>query len=205
MKTNIFLIRHGQTERNLERRITGQEDSDLTPLGIKQAELTGQYLKKYNITSIYSSDLNRAYNTALIIGERINKKPIKDERLRENNLGLWKDFTIEEIQKKRAELALAGFKREEITPPGGENTYDHIKRVMNFLNELLNIKKGGNIAIVGHSGTNKILISYINNAPIDQYYNIDQSNCCINKIEYDNNEKKFKIITINFINHLNSL
>ena len=204
MKTNIFLVRHGETEHNVGKKITGQKDSNLTLLGVEQARLTGEYLKKYNISSIYSSDLGRAYKTALIIGKSFNKKPLKDKRLRENNLGTWTELSIDEINKKRAHLISTGLKREDITPPGGENTYDHVERVMQFLNEILIVNAGKNIIIVAHSRTNKVLISYLNNTAINNYYNFNQSNCCINRIEYDNNYKKFKILTVDYIKHLKS-
>ena len=202
MNTRIFLIRHGQTERNREGIFTGQEDSPLTDLGLKQAENTGLYLKQYRIDNIYSSDLGRAYKTASIISENFGIKPKKDKRLRENNLGLWKGLNMTELIKKQKK-SLKNFKSlEYIKPPQGESTYEHRDRVIEAIEDITINNIGSNIVIIAHSGTNKIILSHIENYPISDYYNLSQNNCCINIIDYDSNNQKYSIVISNYIDHL---
>lgn len=202
MNTRIFLIRHAQTERNKEKIFTGQDDSPLTELGLKQAKDTGIYLKQYHIDNIYSSDLGRAYRTASIISENFGIRPVKDERFRENKLGEWKGLNRIELLEKKREL-LKDFKSlEYVTPPQGESTHDHKNRVIGAIKDITLENIGKNIIVVAHSGTNKIILSYINNYPINDYYNLSQENCCINIIDYDHSSQKYTVVISNYTEHL---
>jgi len=69
MGVKLFLIRHGQTELNLEGRYQGSMDTELTSVGIRQAKLAKKYLSMVIFSSIYSSPLKRALNTASIIAD----------------------------------------------------------------------------------------------------------------------------------------
>ena len=79
----IYIIRHGQTDWNIEHRTQGQTDIALNTNGIKQAELITEKIANSKIDSIISSDLKRAYMTAQIINKKFNKKIETDKRLRE--------------------------------------------------------------------------------------------------------------------------
>ena len=68
----LYLVRHGQSEWNYQKKVQGQQDTILTEQGRIQAKKLGHRLKKENIDAIYSSDLKRAYETANIIGKEIN-------------------------------------------------------------------------------------------------------------------------------------
>ena len=79
----IYIIRHGQTDWNIEHRTQGHTDIALNTNGIKQAELMTQKIANLKIDSIISSDLKRAYMTAQIINKNFNKNIKADKRLRE--------------------------------------------------------------------------------------------------------------------------
>ena len=79
----IYIIRHGQTDWNIENRTQGQTDISLNANGIKQAELITKKIENLKIDNIISSDLKRAYMTAQIINKKFNKTIKTDKRLRE--------------------------------------------------------------------------------------------------------------------------
>lgn len=97
--TTLILIRHGQSMANLNLVFAGHFDADLSELGHKQAELTAEeVVKNFNIDKIYSSDLLRAYNTAVPISKRTGVDIIPDKQLREIFAGEWEGKTFEELK-----------------------------------------------------------------------------------------------------------
>ena len=83
MKTTVIMVRHGESESNKKNVFTGQQNTPLTELGIKQAALAAEALKNVHIDKIYASDLTRAYNTGLPIAKSHGLEIEKNENLRE--------------------------------------------------------------------------------------------------------------------------
>src|SRR3954471_20317239 len=101
MQTTLLLIRHGETEWNVERRYQGQRDSPLTARGVAQAEAIGRRLSElpaFDSAPVIASPLGRARQTAEIIcARRHNTMFETDERLREVTLGSWDGLLRDEI------------------------------------------------------------------------------------------------------------
>ena len=93
----LVMLRHGQTDFNAGSRMQGQLDSALTELGRAQAVAAAEVLGKLQPLLIVSSDLRRAYDTALRLGERTGLEVRVDRRLRETHLGDWEGMTHTEI------------------------------------------------------------------------------------------------------------
>ncbi len=91
------MMRHGQTEFNLGSRMQGQLDTELTELGRAQAITAAEALAKHHPLLVVSSDLRRAYDTAIELEERTGLRVRVDERLRETHLGDWQGMTHTEI------------------------------------------------------------------------------------------------------------
>ena len=91
--TTFFLVRHGETEWNVERRIQGWADSPLTSLGLAQAEVHGQLLGQFGIDRIIGSPLGRAMQTVAPIVRETNVPAEYDVRLREVCMGDWSGRT----------------------------------------------------------------------------------------------------------------
>jgi len=197
----IFLIRHAESSLNKKKKCQGSDlDSELTDKGIKQTKKLALCFKKENIQEIYTSDLGRASQTAKILSEILNVKIKTDPDLRELKVGEW--IHCENPLKKwigyyNSEKA-RGIPRENIRPPNGENSWDHMKRIQRFL-EKIKIKEG-TIVIVSHSGTNKVFIGILNNLDPDNFYSIEQENACINEIIF--NGSKWSVNKINDTSHL---
>ena len=98
----VYLVRHGETQWNAERRIQGQSDSPLTAKGEQQAMQVATRAKELGITHIISSDLGRTRRTAEIIAQACGCDIIFDSRLRELNMVYWKqEISIHSPKKKR--------------------------------------------------------------------------------------------------------
>lgn len=96
--TRIILVRHGQSTANLKHIFAGHKDVELTPTGHAQARKTAEYIiKNYKIDAIYSSDLSRAYDTALYIAEDLGMPVMTRQNLREINAGRWQGMMYGDI------------------------------------------------------------------------------------------------------------
>ena len=99
--TRLIITRHGQSIANAECRFAGHSDFDLSELGYAQAELVGDYIaSNFKIDCIYSSDLLRAYNTAVPTSKRLGLPIIPTTELREIYAGIWEGLTTDEIEEK---------------------------------------------------------------------------------------------------------
>jgi len=181
----IYFVRHGQSIWNAENRIQGHADkiNPLSELGIKQAEDITLELSKLPIKYIYSSDLQRARQTAEIINKKFNLEIIFDERLREFNTG--PDFQGK-MQSERP--------KEFLKDPhkySGENSRDVFIRVKNFLDDIIT-NKISNALVVAHGGS----ISMVR-------YILDNPNITIEKVPSDlsvawyNEPKNCEIVRLN--------
>ena len=133
----LVMLRHGQTEYNANSRMQGQLDTDLSDLGRNQAIAAAEVLGKLQPLLIVSSDLHRAYDTALKLGERTGLQIGVDPRLRETHLGDWQGLTHAQIDAEAPGARLAW--REDATwaPHGGESRVDVANRSLPVVAELV--------------------------------------------------------------------
>lgn len=148
---NIYIVRHGQTDYNDKKIVQGWLNSELNESGIQQAKNVANKLAEVLFDAIYSSDLNRAYNTAKIIAENLPNylgKIKTDSRLRERCLG-----DLEGISSNNIDGSVYFSDNPELH---FESMADFENRVSDFLDDLSNTKSYTNILIVTHNGTMKI-------------------------------------------------
>ncbi len=133
----LVMLRHGQTDFNLGSRMQGQLDTQLSELGRAQAVAAAEVLGKLQPLLIVSSDLRRAYDTAIKLGERMGLKVWVDDRLRETHLGDWQGLTHAQIDAEAPGARLAW--REDATwaPHGGESRVDVAARSLPLIAELV--------------------------------------------------------------------
>lgn len=133
---NLVLVRHGQSQWNLERRFTGWADIDLTEQGKLEAKKAGELIKKLNIEfhSSFTSNLKRAVNSLDIILKILNNqhiKVLKTQNLNERHYGgltsLNKDETIKKYGNHQVQLWRRSF---DIPPPPMESTHPY-KNIIN--------------------------------------------------------------------------
>jgi probable phosphoglycerate mutase len=133
----LVMLRHGQTDFNAGSRMQGQLDSALTELGRAQAIAAAEVLGKLQPLLIVSSDLHRAYDTAIKLGERTGLQVRPDERLRETHLGDWQGLTHTEVDEQAPGARLTWRDDAAWAPHGGESRVDVAARSVPLVAELV--------------------------------------------------------------------
>jgi glucosyl-3-phosphoglycerate phosphatase len=133
----LLMLRHGQTAFNFGSRMQGQLDTELTELGRAQAVAVAEALAKLQPLLIVSSDLRRAYDTAVALQERTGLRVRADDRLRETHLGDWQGMTHTEIDAIAPGARLAWREDASWAPHGGENRIDVAARSVPLVAELV--------------------------------------------------------------------
>ncbi|SDK48484.1 histidine phosphatase family protein [Natronincola ferrireducens] len=183
----LYVVRHGETNWNLEGRTQGIKDSQLTDDGLLQAQLLAKRLIEEKIEVIYSSCLLRAKSTAEIISKILKLPYYCDKNLNEMNFGQWEGLTNEQILKLYpSELKTWRNYPHETCIPSGEKLISVQRRIVEFVENVLKNTKEKNILIISHSTIIKLLLLNVLNMDICNYYRLKQENCCINIIEFRN-------------------
>ena len=177
----LVLIRHGQSQWNLENRFTGNVDVDLTEQGRAEAKLTGDKLKNKNISfdSAFTSVLKRAEETLQIILKEINQPDIKvyrDAALNERSYGQLQGLNKAEVAEKYGADQVHTWRRSfDVAPPGGESLQDTQNRVLPYyasnIEPLLKLQK--NCMVVAHGNSLRSLMMMIENISEDAITQVD--------------------------------
>jgi broad specificity phosphatase PhoE len=153
MTSTLYLIRHGETDWNRDRRIQGQSDTPLNDLGREQARLLGQRLADVPFDLAYSSDLSRAIETAELILESRPMPVTTDVGLRERAFGEWEGGSAEEIARAYPERWAAWRSgARDVSPPGGETQVELERRVTLALDDIVAVNHGRTLLVVSHGG-----------------------------------------------------
>jgi alpha-ribazole phosphatase len=198
----IYLIRHGQTVWNKENRVQGNRDVELNETGLKQAELTSEYLKNRAIDLFYCSDLTRAVRTAKIINRFHNKAITQLPVLREICYGEWEGRNWQEITARDPDLAMAWRNdRVNVAPPGGESFQDLYRRVADFVTLVKTLDHQA-VAVVTHEGVIKALLCHFLRVDPARQRELSYHNGSISTVEYDPVTKQFSAVSLNDYSHL---
>jgi broad specificity phosphatase PhoE len=182
--THLLLIRHGETDWNVEGRWQGQADVPLNARGKQQAINIARRLHCTEIHAIYASDLQRAWQTARALA-RLNNLPIcSDTRLREIDQGEWEGLLIDEIRSKYAQEFHRRRKNPlQVAPPGGETTLQVQERVLGVLTYILEKHPDQTVAIVSHGFVIAVARTYLTGKPVKEVWGLVPENGAI--IELD--------------------
>lgn len=150
MPKTIYFIRHGETHWNVERRMQGQWEADLTERGLQQAEQNAETVAQLGVEAIYASPLRRARHSAEALSRRTDLAINFDDRLKEWNAGDWSGHLYEEVQEKWPE-EWAAWRADmwSYRPPACENFEDLANRGGAFLDDILTMDTA-KIAVVSH-------------------------------------------------------
>ncbi len=145
------LVRHGQTDWNLEGRLQGQSDVPLNQTGRTEARSLAEKLSGTPFKAIFSSDLARAWETAEIIAGALGVPITAERRLREINQGEWEGQLAEDIRASHDEYwEHRNVDAEHFRPPGGESVTEVAERVQAAMNQIASQYPTGEILIVSH-------------------------------------------------------
>lgn len=203
--TKLFLVRHGQSAGNAEGRFGGHGPTPLSDLGRTQAEMTAEALVKEGITAIFSSDLDRAVQTAEPLAKRLGLTIHKTGAFRERHVGVLEGLTFDESKEHHPKDYYALVNRivhHVITD--GESYRQLLRRATNQLWEILRDHQGGRIAIFSHTGAICFMTLHLMGAihrSTKQTPWIVTSNCGINRFEI-RGRRNIRILALNDTRHL---
>jgi len=204
MTAEFIVVRHGETEENLQGIIQGQRDTKLNDLGLRQAHCVAERLKSVKLDSIFSSDLSRAMITAETIA-RYHHLPVVGLRaLREWDLGDLQGRPLSELRDNDSRL-MSAFKCDigDLQIPGGESRSVFYQRVADCLDELALRFPGKRILLVSHGGTIRSMFHHIA-GPVPASSRLPlTSNTGVSSFRYDNG--CWQLTSWNDVSHLRSL
>ena len=208
LATHVFLIRHGQSKGNAERRFGGHTATPLSARGHRQAELTARTLKSESLTAIYSSDLARAIETARPLSN-LTRLPIHGTiAFRDRSVGVMEGLTFEDAAQQHPEQYAALLRRDfEHVLTGGESYRQLLDRARQKLDEIIDQNRGGKIAVFSHTGTICILALHIMgalDAPELKPVWISSGNCGISKFEL-RDDGFVRVLYVNDTSHLSGV
>lgn len=181
----IFLVRHGATDWNLEHRCQGSADRDLSDVGIRQAEEIAAQLRHQTIHAIYSSDLKRARRTAEVISEPHRLPVLIESRIRELDHGALEGLTFNEIKENFGDF-LTRWRTEpaELQVPGGERLVDVVERAWTGLNQIVERHDPAeNLVVVSHNFPIVGIVCRITGTHLNNYRNFHLDPCGISRLQ----------------------
>ena len=192
----IYIVRHGETMANVKGLMQGQSESELTDTGKLLAVETGKGLANIKFDAAFSSPLRRTKATIkLILKENNNSIPniIYDDRLKEINLGLWEMKGFSGKNPDIDPALIKSFFTDPFSfgnPYQGESTTEVISRTKDFLNSLAK-ENYENVLVVSHGYAIRAMLNFLYANPSDFWQGKIPYNCCVNIIEFKNDEFKF--------------
>jgi len=199
--TNVYFIRHGQTDFPLDRiYCDNEEDPALNINGIYQAKSAAVWLQNKNISAIYASPARRTQMTAKEISDVTGIEIVTRNEWVERRFGIWEGLYFHEIEAQYPELYLK-WKQDNVgfSPEGGENISDVLERLDTSLQQILADHKGETIAIVSHVGPIRVSLCQSLNIPIDNFRQIRIDYASISRVDYG--ATRNNLISINSYNY----
>jgi broad specificity phosphatase PhoE len=207
MKTVLYLLRHGATDANLADpfRLQGRKHNpSLARIGVRQAELTRDFLAIRAIDVCYCSPLLRAFQTASIIAAPHGLSPTPIDALTECDVGRWEGLDWQAIRYLDAE-SYWRFHADPATHgyPGGESFQQVFDRAAPALEELLTRHEGRSTLVVAHHIVNRTYLAHLLGLPIAKAKQVSLENCGISIVTRDGQGTSMSTLNATF--HLQGL
>ena len=204
--TKFLMIRHGQSEANLNEVFAGHFDAPLTDLGIRQANATAEYIKNnYKVDRVYASDLMRAFSTGKALSDALGLDITPTEMLREIFAGDWEGKKFADIKEKYPELFENWFGDSgNVRCPNGESVCELGERICSCLKKIAEENCEKTVAIATHATPIRALQAIVNYGSVEKIKNVPWvSNASVTVVTYDNGSFTFNEIGIN--SHLSGM
>jgi len=201
MPARIILIRHGQTDWNIQMRYQGSKDMPLNATGMSQASLLGSRMKKEKVKKVYASTMKRANDFASIVFSQTAIEPVPG--LREISFGIFEGMTYDEIMHKHPDIYSKWIKDPlNLTVPEGEDPKLFKRRVLESFDRIAKTAasdgKDGYTAVVAHGGPISVIVNKIKG--IDSFWDNIPNTGSITIIEDEGGERRIK--SFNDTSHL---
>ncbi len=168
-QTELWLVRHGQTNWNLDKRYQGQTDIPLNETGLQQAVELADSLEGCRFDAIYASDLRRAQQTAAILSTRLGSPVITDPRLREASFGQWEGENYFAMKERFPDF----WEGRKVDPnatvaPGGESLPQIAERMEAAAGDMAARHPGGRLLLVSHGLSLSVLLCRMTGKPLNE-------------------------------------
>jgi 2,3-bisphosphoglycerate-dependent phosphoglycerate mutase len=170
----LILLRHGESQWNLENRFTGWVDVPLSPRGVQEAKNAGDKLRGFKFDRAFTSVLVRANDTLRLALETVGQTTIpveKDKALNERMYGDLQGLNKSETARKYGDDQVKIWRRSfDVRPPGGESLKDTADRVLPYYERAIKpyLLKGETILIAAHGNSLRALVMHLENLSRDQ-------------------------------------
>lgn len=170
----LVLVRHGQSQWNLENKFTGWVDVPLTTQGEQEALRAGEHLKGMKLDIAFTSDLQRAQKTLAIILKQIGQESlpiVKDQALNERHYGDLQGLNKAETAKKFGDEQVKIWRRSyDIAPPNGESLKDTAARTLPYFdNKIIPcLKEGKNVLVAAHGNSLRSIVMHLEHLTKEQ-------------------------------------
>lgn len=167
------------------RRYNGHADVSLSERGVAQYHGLKERFAGARIAACYTSDLSRCVIGAEILGAHLGLTPVRERNLRELCVGAWEGKTWAELQAaypQEWQERLADIVNYRV--PQGENLLDLQGRIMPVMDGIVSRHQGEEVLVVAHGGANRVVLLNAIGAPLSAFFNIEQTYCCLNIIDY---------------------
>ena len=187
-KTEIILVRHGETDYNLNRIFQGSSNIPLNERGKKQAGYAWNALKDVRIDAAYASPLSRAFETCqIILGDR-NIQPIPENGIREICVGKWEGVPIEDLMKNYPEQFNLWMNcPSKFSVEGSESLKQVSDRAVKSFYRIAEENRGKRVLMVSHMVALSTIMLNVAQIPLDELWNHGVINAGINVIEFKSN------------------
>jgi len=195
MMTTIMLIRHGDTDWNVEEIFRGRVDVELNETGIKQAKLLSEYLEDVPIKAIYSSPLKRAFKTAKTISESHDIEVMAARELIDFDYGEWQGLSHDMVREKHKALYDEWSNNPQLVKmPKGESLDDVRRRAISLVDQVITNHEG-TVALVSHRVIHKVMICALLGLDNSHFWNIRLDTCGITTFTHE--DKRFVLVRHN--------
>lgn len=204
MKTKIYLVRHTQTVGNIEKRLSGRTDFELTLDGKKYVEKLTNRLKNIKFDKAYSSISGRAVKTIEPICKLQGLEIEKTDKLCEMDFGIYDGLKWEEVNKINPKIKQTQDEINEIAGiPDQESTEEVANRMFSFIRTVSIQNTGKVILMSSHGVAIEAFIRKVNHEKFSENKEANsQKNTAINIIEYDIEKDNFEVTLLNDFSHL---
>ncbi|NDJ54292.1 MAG: histidine phosphatase family protein [Chloroflexi bacterium] len=193
----LYLVRHGETQYNADGRFQGVTDVPLNELGRKQAAAVGERFKSMNFDVIYSSDLQRAQETAKAISAHHQKEIILDQRLREIDFGSWEGLFFREVFVSQREVWERWRAEFDFAPERAETLQTTVDKADSMLAHIREHHEDQTVVCVGHGGTLRVMVCRLLGIPPQNRWQLQFDNTSVSEVWFREG--------IPFLRHLNDV
>ena len=203
--TTIVLVRHGHVQGIAPPSFRGRTDLPLTEYGVRQAELTRDYLvATIHPTAAYASPLSRCMRTGEIIAQpyAIAVAPLLE--FIDIDYGDWQGKTFEDVRSTTPAAFSDWLRIPHLTAiPHGEALAGVAARITHVMRDMLSRHRGETVLLVGHDSVNRVFLLLALELPLSRFWHLHQDPCAVNRLTYGNSGWVAK--SINQTAHLASL